>query len=52
MPVSWEQLPTLSGAAHWTVATARDYLSLRKSDPWSDYWNTRQTITQGLKLLK
>ena len=52
MPVSWEQLPTLSGGAHWSIATARDYLSLRKSDPWSDYWTTRQTITQGLKLLK
>lgn len=52
MPVSWEQLPTLSGAAHWTIATARDYLSLRTGDPWSDYWTTRQTITQGLKLLK
>lgn len=52
MPVSWEQLPTLSGAAHWTIATARDYLSLRNSDPWSDYWTTRQTITQGLKRLK
>lgn len=52
MPVSWEQLPTLSGGAHWTIATARDYLSLRKNDPWIDYWHTRQTITQGLKLLK
>lgn len=52
MPVAWEQLPELSGGAHWTVATARDYLSLRRHDPWSDYWSTKQTITQGLRLLK
>ncbi|WP_315126693.1 DNA ligase D [Comamonas antarctica] len=52
MPVAWEQLPELSGGAPWTVATARDYLSLRKDDPWSDYWGTKQTITQGLRMLK
>lgn len=51
MPVAWEQLPELTGGAHWTIATARDHLSLRQDDPWRDYWRTKQTLTQGLKML-
>ena len=38
MPVAWEQLPTLKSGAQWTIATAREYLSFQKDDPWADYW--------------
>ena len=41
MPVSWEQLPALKSGAQWTIATAREYLSFQKSDPWADYWTCR-----------
>lgn len=52
MPISWEQLPTLTGGAHWTVRTALGYLQQQEEDPWSEYWKTKQTITEGLRLLK
>ncbi|WP_436147511.1 DNA ligase D [Acidovorax sp. LjRoot194] len=51
MPVAWEQLRELKGGAHWTIATAREYLSFQKDDPWKDYWKKRQSIRQGIKLL-
>jgi bifunctional non-homologous end joining protein LigD len=52
MPVSWEQLNDLKGGAQWTIATAREYLSFQKQDPWRDYWNKRQTLARALQLLK
>ncbi len=52
MPVSWDQLPELKSGAQWTVATARDYVSFQKHDPWVDYWKSRQTLTQAIKRLK
>jgi bifunctional non-homologous end joining protein LigD len=44
MPVAWEQLAELKSGAQWTVRTARDHLSLQRSDPWADFWKSRQTI--------
>jgi bifunctional non-homologous end joining protein LigD len=52
MPVSWEQLPALRGGAQWTIATAREYLTFQKVDPWAAYWKSRQSLTKALKLLK
>ncbi|HEY1130021.1 MAG TPA: DNA ligase D, partial [Roseateles sp.] len=52
MPVSWEQLPELKSGAQWTIATARDYLTFQKHDPWVDYWKSRQTLTQAIKRLR
>ena len=51
MPVSWEQLGELKSGAHWTIATARDYLSFEKEDPWKAYWKSRQTLTKALAIL-
>ena len=51
MPVAWEQLTALKGAAQWTIATAREYLSFEQKDPWADYWTTRQTLVRGMKTL-
>ncbi len=51
MPVAWSQLDALKSGAQWTVATAREYLSFQKEDPWADYWTTRQTLTAGKKIL-
>ena len=51
MPVSWDQLATLKGGAQWTIATAREHLSFEKSDPWQDYWKSRQTLTTARKKL-
>ena len=51
MPIAWEQLAALRSGAQWSVATAREYLSFEREDPWAAYWTTRQTLTAGKKLL-
>lgn len=52
MPLSWDQLAELNSGAQWSIATAREYLSFEKSDPWADYWQARQTLTAARKRLQ
>jgi bifunctional non-homologous end joining protein LigD len=52
MPVSWEQLSDLKSAAHWTVQTAREYLSFQTRDPWEAYWSTGQSLASAIKRLQ
>ncbi|MGY2485487.1 DNA ligase D [Cupriavidus sp. CP313] len=48
MPVWWEELDSLQGAAQWTVANAGPRLdALAADDPWADYARTRQAITRA-----
>ena len=51
MPIAWEQLMTLKNAAQWTVATAREYLSFQKIDPWAGYWQSPQTLAPAMEML-
>ncbi|MFM0521603.1 DNA ligase D [Caballeronia jiangsuensis] len=51
MPVAWEQLADLKSGAQWSVQTAREYLSFQISDPWVDYWTTKQSLTSAMKRL-
>jgi bifunctional non-homologous end joining protein LigD len=51
MPVSWDQLPSLKSGAQWSIASARDYLSFQKADPWAGYWKSKQTLTAAMKRL-
>ncbi len=51
MPVSWDMLLELKGSAQWTIATAREYLSFERIDPWRDYWTSCQTLAAGMKTL-
>lgn len=51
MPVGWDRLSSLKSGAHWTIATAREYLSFQKDDPWADYWRSKQTLTAAMKTL-
>jgi len=51
MPVAWEQLADLKSGSQWTVQTAREYLSFQASDPWSDYWTTKQSLAPATKRL-
>ena len=37
----------LKGGAQWTIATAREYLSFEKADPWAGYWTKKQTLAAG-----
>lgn len=50
MPVAWDDLPTLTGGAQWTIANARDHLSLRSTDPWKGYWRCRQSLAKPMDL--
>jgi bifunctional non-homologous end joining protein LigD len=51
MTIAWDDLPTLKSGAQWNISTAREYLSLRKADPWAGYWKKRQTLTAAMKTL-
>jgi len=50
IPVGWDELPGLSGGAHWTIANAHERLE-SGDDPWSAYAKTRQTLTKAMKAL-
>jgi DNA primase len=50
MPVSWEQLSDLKSGAHWTVQTAREYLSFQTQDPWEAYWSTGQSLASAVSV--
>ncbi len=51
MPVSWEELPKLKSGAQWSIVTAREHLSFQATDPWADYWTSKQTLTAAMKTL-
>jgi len=51
IPIAWDALDSLKSGSQWTIATAREYLSFQKDDPWADYATTKQTITAAAKKL-
>lgn len=51
MPVAWEQLNEVKSGAQWNVQTAREYLSFQASDPWRDFWSSRQSLATAIKRL-
>jgi bifunctional non-homologous end joining protein LigD len=51
MTVGWDEVPGLKGGAQWTIATAREELSFRKSDPWAGYWEAKQPLGPAMKKL-
>ncbi|WER48845.1 DNA ligase D [Cupriavidus sp. WKF15] len=51
MPLSWDQLPQLRSADQWSVRNAREYLSFRTHDPWSDFWSTAQSLKGAIEHL-
>lgn len=51
MPVSWDQLSSLKSGAQWTIATAREYVSFQKDDPWAQYWKTKQSLATAMASL-
>jgi bifunctional non-homologous end joining protein LigD len=52
IPLAWDEIASLKSAAQWTIATAREYLSFRKADPWEGYWRKQQTIASALRQLQ
>lgn len=51
MPVSWDKLKELKSGSQLTIATAREYLSFQRDDPWADYWTTKQTLQAAMDAL-
>lgn len=51
MPLVWEQLAALDGAAQWTLGNALDHLALRKLDPWAELPQARQSLAGPMKAL-
>ncbi len=44
-------IDAVKSGAQWTIATAREYVSFQKDDPWTDYWKSRQSLTSAQKAL-
>jgi bifunctional non-homologous end joining protein LigD len=51
MPVRWEDLQSLTGPAHWNIASAPDHLQSLAADPWADYWKTPQPLAAAMEVL-
>lgn len=43
MPVAWRDLA--SGPARWTLRAVPMQLKRTRSDPWADYWSTKQRLS-------
>jgi bifunctional non-homologous end joining protein LigD len=50
VPVRWEELPTLTSGAHWTVRTVGERLAVGNT-PWEDYDKSAVTLTKAMKTL-
>ncbi|WP_409970329.1 non-homologous end-joining DNA ligase [Piscinibacter sp.] len=51
IPCTWDELPTLTGGAHWTIVNAHERLEAGE-DPWGDCAKLRQTLTRARKILQ
>lgn len=45
MPLKWDDLD--ESPARWTLMTVPQRLSRLRTDPWKDYWKSRQTIADA-----
>ncbi|WP_428384280.1 DNA ligase D [Nevskia ramosa] len=50
VPVNWQELASLRGGDHWTVASVHTRLD-RGNDPWKDYADSACSLTAAMKLL-
>lgn len=50
VPIAWEELDEISGSAMWTIQTLPQRLVQQQSDPWNDYFSTRQMLTKRMRL--
>ncbi len=50
VPVAWDEVPQLTGGAHWTLRTIHTRLD-RGNAPWAAYAESAQNITVAMKVL-
>jgi DNA primase len=46
VPIAWDELTPRLSPERYTIVTVFDRLRRLKTDPWRDYWKTRQVITR------
>ncbi len=51
MPISWDHLSGVKSGSPWSIATAREYVSFQREDPWADYWKAKQSLGAAMKAL-
>jgi bifunctional non-homologous end joining protein LigD len=42
MPIAWKDLTPANKPDRFSIHTARAFLARRRTDPWRDYWRTKQ----------
>jgi bifunctional non-homologous end joining protein LigD len=51
VPLEWNELPRLKGAASWSVASHADRMEIGNA-PWKDYERSRQGLTKAVAALQ
>jgi bifunctional non-homologous end joining protein LigD len=51
MPLDWDELDDLPGAAHWTPSNAAAHLAARPADPWASLEAGKQSLAAPIKAL-
>lgn len=51
VPVSWDELPSLTGGNHWNVVTALARLDTGSS-PWGDYAGGSESLNEAFHTLE
>ncbi len=51
VPVTWKELPGLTGADQWNIFSILERLKKQRSDPWKAYFTTGQTLEDAAKRL-
>lgn len=49
MPLDWEELDDIAGAAAWTIASAPGRLAQGDADPWRAYFSTKQMLSAAMR---
>jgi bifunctional non-homologous end joining protein LigD len=52
VPVTWRELNSLEAANQWNIRNVFERLKKQRSDPWKDYWGTKQTLEAALRKLR
>jgi bifunctional non-homologous end joining protein LigD len=50
VPVTWDELPELTGSAHWTVTNVGERIATG-NQPWADYEASAAALTAAMKML-
>ncbi len=51
VPVTWKELPGLTGADQWNIFNVFERLKRQRADPWKAYFTTSQTLEDAAKRL-